>query len=61
MYVSVSVSSQIIATSHDLDPKKVAKEVKSPYFRQIQVGELLFHLGQVTLPIFLGFLALSIE
>ena len=32
---------QIIATSHDLGPQKVAKEGKSPYFREIQVGEIL--------------------
>ena len=28
-------SGQIIATSHDLGPQKVAKEGKSPYFREI--------------------------
>ncbi len=32
---------QIIATSHDRKPQKVAKEGKSPYFREISVGELL--------------------
>ena len=32
---------QIIATSHDRKPQKVAKERKSPYFREISVGELL--------------------
>ena len=39
-------SGQIIATSHDLGPQKVAKEGKSPYFRKIQVGEILFHLAR---------------
>ena len=38
--VSISVylirSRQIIATSHDLGPQKVAKEGKSPYFRNSQ-------------------------
>ncbi len=34
-------SGQILATSHDLGPQKVAKEGKSPYFREIQVGEIL--------------------
>ena len=33
-------SGQIIATSHDLT-SKVAKEGNSPYFRKIQVGEIL--------------------
>ena len=28
-------SGQILATSHDLDPQKVAKEGNSPYFREI--------------------------
>ena len=32
---------QNIATSHGLGPQKVAKEGKSPYFREIQVGEIL--------------------
>ena len=30
-------SGQIIATSHDLGPQKVAEKGKSPYFREIQV------------------------
>ena len=34
-------SGQIIATSHDLGPQKVAKEGKSSYLRKIQVGETL--------------------
>ena len=32
---SAMESGQIIATSHDLGPQKVAKEGKSPYFREI--------------------------
>ena len=36
---------QIIATSHDLGPQKVADEGKSPYFREIQVGDS-FYFGQ---------------
>ena len=34
-------SGQIIATSHDLGPQKVAKEGKSTYFREIEVGQIL--------------------
>ena len=34
-------SGQIIATSHDLTPKGSFLEGKSPYFRKIQVGEIL--------------------
>ena len=36
-------SRQIIATSHDLGPQKVAngKGNGTPYFRKIQVGEML--------------------
>ncbi len=35
-------SGQVIATSHDLTPvQMVAEEGKSPYFREIQVGEIL--------------------
>ena len=37
----ITLSGQIIATSHDLGPQKVAEEGKSPYFRKIQVGEIL--------------------
>ena len=33
-------SGQILATSHDLGRQKVAEEVKSPYFREIWVGEI---------------------
>ena len=32
---------QIIATSHDLGPQKVAKEGKSPYIMKIWVGEIV--------------------
>ena len=39
--IYIYISGQIIATSHDLGPQKVAKEGKSPYFREIQVGEIL--------------------
>ena len=39
-------SGQIIATSHDLGHQKVAKEGKSPYFRENVVGEIL-QFGQI--------------
>ena len=39
-------SGQNMATPHDLGPQKVAKKGKSPYFRKIQVGEILFHLAR---------------
>ncbi len=39
--IYIYISGQIIATSHDLGPQKVAKGGKSPYFRKIQVGEIL--------------------
>ena len=32
-------SGQIIATSHDRFPQKIAKEGTPPYFREFQVGE----------------------
>ena len=35
MYMQTNTSGQIIATSHDLGPQKVAKEGKSPNFREI--------------------------
>ncbi len=41
MFFWVNGSGQVIATSHDLGPQKVAKERKSLYFRKIQVGEIL--------------------
>ena len=34
-------SGQIIVASHDLTPKGSFWEGKSPYFREIQVGEIL--------------------
>ena len=34
------IAGQIVATSHYLTPN-VAEEGKSPYFREIQVGEIL--------------------
>ena len=34
------LSGQIIATSHEFSPQKVAKKGKSPYFREIKVGEI---------------------
>ena len=37
---------QIIATSHDLTPKGSVLEGKSPYFREMEVGELL-KFGQI--------------
>ena len=37
---------QIIATSHDLGPQKVAEQGKSHYFWQIQIGEIFFHLAR---------------
>ena len=42
-------SGQIKATSHDLTPHgRVVGEpcLKWPYFREIQVGETLFHLAR---------------
>ena len=42
-------SGQNIATSHDLTPKGSVLEGKSPYFRIIQVGEILFHLARCIL------------
>ena len=41
MEIVAILSGQIIAISHDLGHQKVAKEGKSPYFRNIQVGEIL--------------------
>ena len=35
------ISGQIIATSHDLGPQNLAEQGKSPYFREIHVGEIL--------------------
>ena len=41
-------SGQIIATSHNLGPQKVAEEGKPPSFREIHVGEILLLLfGQI--------------
>ena len=37
---------QIIATSHECSPQNVAEKGKPPYFREIQVGEILY-LGQM--------------
>ena len=34
-------SGQISSRPHTTSPQKVAKEGKSPYFREIQVGEIL--------------------
>ncbi len=31
---------------HTTSPQNVAEEGKSPYFREIQVGEILFHLAR---------------
>ena len=39
-------SGQIIATSHDLTPNGgLVREIPG-YFREIQVGEILFHLAR---------------
>ena len=38
---------QLGATSHDLTPKCSVLEGNSPYFREIQVGEILFHLARI--------------
>ena len=38
---NVILSGQIIATSHDLTPKGSVLEGKSPYFRKVQVGDIL--------------------
>ena len=35
IYIYVYISGQIIATSHDLGPQKVAEKGKFPYFREI--------------------------
>ena len=35
------ISGQISSRPHTTSPQKVAKEGKSPYFREIQVGEIL--------------------
>ena len=43
-------SGQIIATWHDLGLQKVAEEGTSPYFREIQGGEVLIMASQPTLP-----------
>ena len=45
-FFHVILSGQIIATSHDLGPQKVAEEGKSLYFREIEVGEILFNLAR---------------
>ena len=43
-----TVSGQISSRPHttDLPPKGSLLEGKSPYFREIQVGEILFHLAR---------------
>ncbi len=33
--MDLQISGQIIATSHDLGPQKLAQEGKTPYFREI--------------------------
>ena len=38
-------SGQNIVTSQDLGPQKVAKEGNSPYFRKIQVGDIVWPDG----------------
>ena len=38
-------SGQNIATSQDLGPQKVAKEGNSPYFRKIQIGDIVWPDG----------------
>ena len=43
---SLDKSGQIIATSHDLTLKGSFLERNSPYFREMQVGEILFHLAR---------------
>ena len=43
----IQYSGQIIATSHDLDPQKVAKEGKSRYFRQIPLVKYDSIWGQI--------------
>ena len=35
------ISGQIIATSHDLGPQKVATEGKSPHFREISLPQIV--------------------